>query len=178
MADIYAESGIRNRLIEAGLAELLEHGSSDFSLRRVALAAQVSCAAPYRHFKDKDELVRAVIAEIRENWLLLASEIESAYEVGTREHVAELMCACVRFWVGGGNFAPFLNAGELRGFDQPIIDAVDAYTYANGISEEQAEELTYTLLSLTYGAVTLAVSGRLDASAATNNLRKQALALL
>ena len=66
-----ADIGIRKKLVEAGLKELLEHGSRDFSLRRVALMAEVSCAAPYRHFKDKDELVRAVISEIRENWLLI-----------------------------------------------------------------------------------------------------------
>lgn len=178
MAESYADSSIRNRLIEAGLTELLEHGSGDFSLRRVALAAQVSCAAPYRHFKDKDELVRAVIAEIRENWFLLASEIGSIFEPGTAEHISELLVACVRFWIGGGNFAPFLNVGELSGFDEPIIAATAAYAKAKGLSSDAATELTYALLSLTYGAVTLAVSGRLDASSAADNLRRQVAALL
>ena len=178
MADSYADSGIRKRLIEAGLTELLEHGSGDFSLRRVALAAQVSCAAPYRHFKDKDELVRAVIAEIRENWFLLANEVGAIFDVGTKEHVSELLVACVRFWIGGNNFAPFLKAGEILGFDEPIIDAVAAYAKTTGIAEDEAAELTSTLLSLTYGAVTLAVSGRLDANSAADNLRRQVSGLI
>lgn len=178
MADGYADSGIRKRLIEAGLAELLEHGSGDFSLRRVALAAQVSCAAPYRHFKDKDELVRAVIAEIRENWVLLATEIGNVFEPGTAEHISELLVACVRFWIGGGNFAPFLKVGELCGFDEPIIEAAGAYAEAKGLGAEAAEALTAELLALTYGAVTLATSGRLGATAAVDNLRRQVAGLI
>ena len=76
MSELTKDSGVRKRLIDAGLKELLEHGPDDFSLRRVASMAQVSCATPYRHFKDKDELVRAVISQIRENWILLTQEIK------------------------------------------------------------------------------------------------------
>ena len=43
---------VRSRLLFSGLKELERHGVSDFSLRRVAQDAGVSCAAPYRHFKD------------------------------------------------------------------------------------------------------------------------------
>ena len=178
MAEIYADGGIRRRLIEAGLKELLEHGSRDFSLRRVALGAQVSCAAPYRHFKDKDELVRAVIAQIRENWVLLASEIGGVFERGTSEHVTELIAACVRFWIAGDNFAPFLSAGELREFDLPIITATDAYAERHNINDEERSELCSALLALTYGTVTLITSKRLEPTPAVDALRKQALALL
>lgn len=164
MDDNYVEFGIRKRLIEAGLKELLEHGSRDFSLRRVALGAQVSCAAPYRHFKDKDDLVRAVIAQIRENWLLLTSEIANIFLPGTAEHVTELLTAGVRFWVAGDNFAPFLSLGEIKEFDTPIISAATAYAEARDMSAESTDLLVTSLLSLMYGTVTLVISGRLDDS--------------
>ena len=58
MEQEFIENSVRTRLILSGMSEIEKHGVNDFSLRRVALAAQVSCAAPYRHFKDKEELTR------------------------------------------------------------------------------------------------------------------------
>ena len=40
---------VRTRLVLAGIGELSERGVKEFSLRVVAIAAQVSCAAAYRH---------------------------------------------------------------------------------------------------------------------------------
>ena len=42
----------REALILAGLEELNEYGIQHFSTRRVAKACGMSCAAPYKHFKD------------------------------------------------------------------------------------------------------------------------------
>jgi AcrR family transcriptional regulator len=53
----YGMRSVKTRLILAGLNEIEEYGIKNFSLRRVALGAQVSCAAPYRHFKDKDDFI-------------------------------------------------------------------------------------------------------------------------
>ena len=64
----FIEGSVRTRLIVAGINELEERGVKDFSLRRVALAAEVSCAAPYRHFKDKDDF---------ENYGILSHSIKS-----------------------------------------------------------------------------------------------------
>ncbi|MBO5879898.1 MAG: helix-turn-helix transcriptional regulator, partial [Clostridia bacterium] len=54
MEDRFVEENVKHRLILAGIRELEEYGITDFSLRRVAVSAQVSCAAPYRHFKSKE----------------------------------------------------------------------------------------------------------------------------
>ena len=173
------ESGnIRARLIDAGLMELLEHGSEDFSLRRVALLAQVSCAAPYRHFKDKDELIRAIIIEIRKNWLLLIDEIGNFYDKESADYVTELLVAGVRFWVAGENFAPFLSLGEIGAFDEPIIAAITSFANANGMSESERERLTTSLLSLMYGSVTLVISKRLTPANAQLSLRTESARLL
>ena len=171
MEDRFIEDSVKERLILAGLGELMEHGSADFSLRRVAIAAQVSCAAPYRHFKDKDELIRAVISHIREDWILLAGEISTAFSEGGAEHVTELAVSYVRFWIAGGNFASFLNAGMLSGFDDPIVKAVRSYAQKSAISPDRASSLTNLILSLAYGAVTLVTSGVLSADTAVAELR-------
>ena len=53
-------SETREKLIQAGLEELTEVGVHAFSTRNVARRCGVSCATPYKHFKD----THAFIAEI------------------------------------------------------------------------------------------------------------------
>lgn len=175
MEDRYIEDSVRQRLILAGLGELLNHGANDFSLRRVAIAAQVSCAAPYRHFKDKDELIRAIIAHIREDWTLLSGEIFSIFTLGTRECLSELLVAGVRFWVAGGNFPSFLGAGEISSFEEPIRAALEAYALSASVA---ADALLYPLLSAYYGAITLVSSRALPIDEAVALLRSQIAAFL
>ncbi|MBK1876679.1 TetR/AcrR family transcriptional regulator [Pelagicoccus mobilis] len=56
----YHHGDLRNSLISAGLKVLREDGLDALSLRRVAREAEVSAAAPYRHFKDKQALLAAI----------------------------------------------------------------------------------------------------------------------
>ncbi len=57
MEEAFQKEDVKTRLLLAGLNELSEYGVRDFSLRRAAEAAGVSCAAPYRYFKGKEEYV-------------------------------------------------------------------------------------------------------------------------
>lgn len=61
-------NAVRERLIETGIRELEAHGIQAFSLRRVAQACGVSCAAPYKHFKDKQALIQAIADRINHEW--------------------------------------------------------------------------------------------------------------
>ena len=54
----------RETLILAGLEELNEYGVQHFSTRRVAKACGVSCAAPYKHFKDSHEFIAEILGYI------------------------------------------------------------------------------------------------------------------
>ncbi|MGA2480730.1 MAG: TetR/AcrR family transcriptional regulator, partial [Spirochaetia bacterium] len=62
----YHHPALRAALLEAAAAELREFGTAGFSLRRVAVRAGVSRAAPYRHFRDRDELLAALVWETQE----------------------------------------------------------------------------------------------------------------
>jgi len=56
----YHHGDLRNALIVAA-AELIERdGTLEFTMAEAATRAGVSSAAPYRHFSDKEELLRAV----------------------------------------------------------------------------------------------------------------------
>ncbi len=53
----------RDALIAAALERVRKFGATHFSLREVARDAGLSCMAPYRHFKSKEDLI-AAIAEV------------------------------------------------------------------------------------------------------------------
>jgi len=56
----YHHGDLRRALVEAAERLLEREGASALSLRAVAREAGVSSAAPYHHFKDKNELLSAV----------------------------------------------------------------------------------------------------------------------
>ena len=60
MSDTYHHGNLREALIEAGIRIINESGEDALSLRKVASACDVSHAAPYAHFKDKNELIEAI----------------------------------------------------------------------------------------------------------------------
>jgi AcrR family transcriptional regulator len=62
----YHHGNLRAALVTAALKQVADKGLEGFSLRAVARRAGVTEAAPYRHFKDKDELLAAVAAECAE----------------------------------------------------------------------------------------------------------------
>jgi AcrR family transcriptional regulator len=59
----YHHGDLRAALIRAGLALLQERDADDLGLREVARAVGVSAASVYRHFPNKEALLRALAAE-------------------------------------------------------------------------------------------------------------------
>ena len=61
-------TGTRERLILAGVEELNAYGVQHFSTRRVAKACGVSCAAPYKHFKDTHAFIAEILGYINRQY--------------------------------------------------------------------------------------------------------------
>src|ERR1700757_4877316 len=59
----YHHGNLREELLEAAIRLIAEVGPTAFTLREVARRAGVSHNAPYRHFRDRDDLMAAVAAE-------------------------------------------------------------------------------------------------------------------
>jgi AcrR family transcriptional regulator len=61
MTEHYHHGNLRNDLITAGLKMLTRDGVASFSLRRLSSELGVSHTAAYRHFKKKEDLLRAIV---------------------------------------------------------------------------------------------------------------------
>lgn len=59
----YHHGDLRAELVEATRRLVEEKGPDHFSVSQACRVAGVSTAAPYRHFRDKDEMIAAVTAE-------------------------------------------------------------------------------------------------------------------
>ncbi len=185
MKNIYSDEGVRTRLILAALDELSEHGIEDFSLRRVAISAQVSCAAPYRHFKGKEELIAETARYITSKWTLLADEIIASYAPDLRRTLIELSCAAAKFWIANGKFRSLLLpdaasplAEEMKLFDIPVAQISDRLFASVGCSEDECARLRTRTLATIYGTVMLVSTGKLAATAAAETVEDELRFLL
>ena len=71
----YHHGDLRGALLQASLELLRDPASGAFTLREIARRAGVSHNAPYRHFRDKDDLLAAIAQEGFER---LTAAIQSA----------------------------------------------------------------------------------------------------
>lgn len=90
-------SNLREELIVAGINEINKNGVANFSIRRVAEACRVSCAAPYRHFESKYDFIAAIIDYVNDIWAERQEEILEKCGNSAREQIVEITLNYVRF---------------------------------------------------------------------------------
>ena len=163
---------IRERLTLAALSEAEAFGFESFSMRRVANACGVSCAAPYKHFKNKSELLASVISYINEKWLERQEKTIARFaDAPLRRQLIELSCEYVRFMVENPRFLAVWTAkGKTGGVDYLPIKAKTSelskallrqYCDEFGVPEETARVKMYVVRSLIYGAALMFCNGDL-----------------
>ena len=134
-------------------------------MRRVAAACGASCAAPYKHFKNKYEFVKEIISYVEDKWDRLQFQICSAID-DPKDRISELAVANVKFKVanplyGMGNspFAPSIS-NEIQSFctSKSYIDA---------------HEIIFAISTIICGTAVLIQSGELENSEKTFSLLKK-----
>ena len=75
----YHHGNLREALMRAALDLIAEKGPSGFTVAEAARSAGVSPAAPYRHFRDRDELLVDVAIQ---GFALFAEALEAAWNDG------------------------------------------------------------------------------------------------
>ena len=158
MSTTFADEGIRERLLLAGIHEIELHGINDFSMRRVASACEVSCAAPYRHFKGRDELVSAIISYINSCWDMMARQIALTYEGDCRKQLVETCVGYVRFFTANPKFFSVMlsvKGGSEHGGAKtsPVIfELLHKFCARDALGREDEARLSFLIDSLTCGA--------------------------
>ena len=165
---------VREQLIEAGIREISKYGLQNFSIRRIAAECGVSCAAPYKHFRDKEELIAAVIAHIDELWHARQAAVIESCAGDTQACIVAISVEYVRFLVENPQFRsiimtnnPQLDAQNvnLRGnMTQTSAALVDAYCRDVGMPEDMRRRKLYVVRSLIYGAALMFDNGEMEYS--------------
>ena len=153
MSDMYHHGNLREALIEAGIRIINERGEDALSLRSVASACDVSHAAPYAHFKDKDELIEAIRKSVTEQ---LMGELEDAVCTAVNSEIAIVGMGkryvsffrdnpdYFKFLFGRQNITAHLRIDEKTDDDYPpfvlLKEIYLKYLKENGIQKNMKEQ--------------------------------------
>lgn len=149
MEDMDKAGVLKEKLLIAGIEEIAAHGAAALSLRKVAAACGASCAAPYRHFKNKDDFLHEIILYIDEKWAHLARQIAASF-ADPRERICQLCLANVKFRLSN----PLYECCSSS-----FIDAVKSALAEARLRDE--EEKLFAVCTLTRGASALIEEGKL-----------------
>lgn len=168
----YHHGNLKKTLLNAAVKVIAKVGPRAFTLREVARQAKVSHNAPYRHFRDKEELLAAVAAEGFEgladsmieaaapasdalNALLLTGRGYVQFALRRPEHFSVMFDYCQ-----GLDAYPAYAASGRRAF-QVLLDHVAAAQQAGQLPQTDANGLALMAWSMVHGIAKLAVSGLL-----------------
>ncbi|MDI6100224.1 helix-turn-helix domain-containing protein [Actinoplanes sp. NEAU-A12] len=131
----YHHGDLRAALIAASFDLLAESGLRRFSVAAVARRLQVSSAAPYRHFADRNQLLNAVSAAAAED---LGAAIKAAADTAGSDPADRLAAAA-------GAYVRHVTA---TGAGFHVIFAAELYAIADDARREHTRALMTTLLDL------------------------------
>ena len=165
MEDEYFSDTLKDKLIIAGANEISQYGIHNFSLRRVATACNISCAAPYKHFKNKEDFILEIIRYINRQWELLRDQILTLFKGNIRKQVVEVCIAYVRFWVANPNYRSVLMTSEkeLDKTRQPasMENLIRKYCAENGDDADETERTVYAVKAIIFGMTAMMEHGEL-----------------
>lgn len=150
-----AHEELKKALILAGMREIEQKGIVGLSLRRIATKCGVSCAAPYRHFENKERLVFAIISYVNSQWEILKDSICTAFKDDEKKMLLEICAATVLFWRANNNFRSvimlddkFLDAEQIKEKNRITDEICDMVKRTCQNSEKKA----FMVKSVLYGA--------------------------
>jgi AcrR family transcriptional regulator len=110
----YHHGDLRRSLIRAGTKKIEEKGLDGLSLREVARAAGVSHTAPYRHFRDKADLIAAIAQKGFEQLTDDATAAADRHAEDPREQFVAASVQYILFGVRQPRMAHLLFGGVIN----------------------------------------------------------------
>ena len=164
-------TNVKQRLIQNGIAEISAHGIRDFSVRRVATKSGVSCAAPYKHFKDRDSFIAAMLDYVTAIWIERLRKTAAQYPGDFRRQLVEISTEYVRFLVENPHYRSIIMLkddnfdGSYRKMRAQMTDEtqkiVHEYCESVHMPEDTMHRKLYVVRSLIYGAALMFDNGEM-----------------
>ena len=155
--DKYHHGDLRETMIRTGAKLLAEDGTEKFSLRKLASMCNVSHAAPYKHFKNKDELISAIGEYIEREFTEALMEVVDTYKDNPMKKITELGKRYVSFMVENKDYLKLLflnphehkieiNVNEMKKFNYAPFQifrecALEALRYTNSDPKEYGRNI-------------------------------------
>jgi len=152
-AKSYHHGNLRAELLDTALEQLRSSGTESLSLRALARAVGVSQTAPYRHFKDKDELLAAIATR---GYLSLLGALQAAGKIAP-ECPQEQLFAFARSYVDyaaenpelfklmfGPSLQPLGKYPELRDASRETLSLVQQFLQRGiDLGDFKPQDITY-----------------------------------
>lgn len=142
----YHHGDLKQQIIDNGLVLLNEEGFDGFSLRKVANMCGVSHAAPYKHFKDKEELINYIVKEVTKKFYLALLDVTLLYSNDPKLQIIEMGKAYVKFMVENPEYLKCMFLSENP---HPVIIESNKFSdceYSSfSVFKNSAEELLKTI---------------------------------
>lgn len=169
----YHHGNLRQALLDAAIRLIAEVGPAGFTLREVARRAGVSHNAPYRHFRDRDDLMAAVAAQ---GFHALTQAMVRGAEghASARERLKQAGVAYVRYALRRPqHFTVMFDIPSFTDAEHPdsaaagerafgtLVNYVEACQKEGTLSPGDTMQLALLAWSTVHGIAKLASSGRL-----------------
>lgn len=167
----YHHGDLRAALLGAVRALVEERGSQNFSIAEAARKAGVSSAAPYRHFKDKPDILKALVMEAMQDMARNMRAVMAPYPPDSIERINALGRCYIDFArQHPGLFRLVFGVSECHEGDAELqvqgqnVFGVVIETVANylGIdpADPEAKLRAYMLWTVVHGHSWLAIDGK------------------
>jgi AcrR family transcriptional regulator len=110
----YHHGDLKAELIRTGLKLLDQDGYEGFSLRKVAKACNVSQTAPYRHYKNKEELIAAITVKAMYAFNEVLEQAVLKHPDNPRKQLTEMGVAYVKFFVENPEYLRLLFLSDIK----------------------------------------------------------------
>ena len=171
----YHHGDVKNAIITAGIDIINEQGVENLSIRNAAKRIGVSHTAPYRHFKNKEDLLVAIAIK---GFEILKNNIESAVskiDISDPSALAEAGRAYIRFAVSNSNYYRIMFGDTIRNktkypeffkvYDrsfQKLIEIIKNNTDTHETDKTDHEITAIAVWSLLHGYCSLVLDNETD----------------
>lgn len=172
MAEGAVHKNVREQLLIAGIQEISKYGIQGFSVRRIANECGVSCAAPYKHFEDRNSFVAAIIEYINSQWTDRQRRVLLDIPDNKRKQLVAISLEYVRFLLENPHFRSIIMLKDEE-FDNIYknmrsqisgmsLKLINQYCDEANIARDVAKRKIYIIRSLIYGAALMFDNGELE----------------